>query len=166
MVLITYTKQRIVYLQNLGYRPPTIKKLLQKEGIMVTRQSVHRFLNAYRETGTIRRREGLGRPSKLTPVVRDFVEQKMMEDNKTTALQLYKHLMDNGILISLATILRCCTSSDWMFRGSAYCQLIRSENKSKRLDWAREYLHEADNGFEDMVWTDESSIQVETHKKF
>ena len=89
-----------------------------------------------------------------------------MEDDKTTALQLYKHLMDNGILISLATILRCCTSSDWMFRGSAYCQLIRSENKSKRLDWAREYLHEADNGFEDMVWTDESSIQVETHKKF
>ena len=69
MVLITYTKQRIVYLQNLGYRPPTIKKLLQKEGIVVTRQSVHRFLNAYRETGTIRRQEGLGRPSKLTPVV-------------------------------------------------------------------------------------------------
>ena len=86
----------------------------------------------------------------------------MMEDDETTALQLYKHLMDNGILISLTTTLRCRTSLGWTFRGSAYCQLIHSENKSKRLDWARE----ADNRFEDVVWTDESLIQVETHKRF
>ena len=114
MVLTTYAKQRIVCLHNLCYKPPTIKKLLQKEGIVVNRQSVHRFLNVYRE------QEGLGRPSKLTLVVRGFVEQKMTEDDETTALQLYKHLMDNGILISLTTILRCRTSLGWTFRGSAY----------------------------------------------
>lgn len=166
MVLSTYQKQRIVYLYNLGYKPPTIKKLLEEEGVMVTRQSVHRFLHVYRETGTIKRREGSGRPSKLTPTVRDLVEQKMMEDDETTASQLHKYLMDNGILISLSTILRCRTSLGWTFRGSAYCQLIRLENKSKRLEWARQYLHEADSGFEDVVWTDESCIQVETHKRF
>lgn len=133
---------------------------------MVTRQSVHRFLHVYRETGTIKRWEGSGRPSKLTPTVRDLVEQKMMEDDETTASQLHKYLMDNGILISLSTILRCRTSLGWTFRGSAYCQLIRLENKNKRLEWARQYLHEADSGFEDVVWTDESCIQVETHKRF
>ena len=90
----------------------------------------------------------------------------MMEDDETTASQLHKYLIDNGILISLSTILRCRTSLGWTFRGSAYCQLIRAVNKLKCLEWARQYLHEANSGFEDVVWTDESSIQVDTHKRF
>ena len=166
MVLSTYKKQRIIYLYNLGYKSPTIKKLLQEEGVAVTRQSIHRFLRVYRETGTIKRREASGRPTKLTPTVRALVEQKMMEDDEITASQLHKYLIDNDHLGSLSTILRCRTSLGWTFRGSAYCQLIRSENKIKRLEWARQYLHEADSGFEDVVWTDESSIQVDTHKRF
>lgn len=50
-----------------------------------------------------------------------------------------------------------------MFRGSAYCQVIRSENKAKRLEWAR--LHQGDR-FEDAIFTDESSIQLESHRRF
>ena len=52
----------------------------------------------------------------------------------------------------------------WTFRGSAYCQLIRAGNKQKRLDWAKKYLDEVGDGFNNVVWTDESSIQLETHK--
>ena len=51
----------------------------------------------------------------------------------------------------------------WTFRGSAYCQLIRAQNKEKRLEWAESYLHD---GFEDVVWTDETTVQLETHRRF
>lgn len=36
----------------------------------------------------------------------------------------------------------------------------------KRKEWAMQYRGEADGGFADVVWTDESTIQIETHKRF
>ena len=48
--------------------------------------------------------------------------------------------------------------------GSAYCQLIRTCNKEKRVAWAEQYLSEAEDGFKDVIWSDELTIQIETHK--
>ena len=48
------------------------------------------------------------------------------------------------------------------FRGSAYCQLIREANKQKRLDWVQKHLRD---NFQNVIWTDEASIQLETHHK-
>ena len=49
------------------------------------------------------------------------------------------------------------------FRGSAYCQLIRDVNKEKRLAWECEHLGEA---FDDVIFTDECSVRMETHHRF
>ena len=55
----------------------------------------------------------------------------------------------------------------WTFRGSAYCQLIRDSNKEKLLEWAKENLDTAlNNCFTGIIWTDECSIQLETHCRF
>lgn len=86
----------------------------------------------------------------------------MQRDDETTAVQLHALLQHNGIDISLRTILRCRIQLGWTFRGSAYCQLIREANKEKRLLWARENL---DDNFDDVIWTDESSIQMESHRR-
>lgn len=87
----------------------------------------------------------------------------MKIDDETTAYQLLELLKEKGYTISLRTILRCRTSLGWTFRGSAYCQMIREANKQKRLDWAREHLGQS---FDDVIWTDESTIQMETHRRF
>ena len=50
--------------------------------------------------------------------------------------------------------------------GSSYCQLIRTANKTKRLEWAIRYQHEAEAGFCNVIWTDECTIQLETHHQF
>ena len=48
-----------------------------------------------------------------------------------------------------------------------YCQLIQDANKEKRLSWALRHKDEAaEGGFEDVVWTDECSVQLETHRWF
>uniref|UniRef100_A0A1X7SHC6 Transposase Tc1-like domain-containing protein n=1 Tax=Amphimedon queenslandica TaxID=400682 RepID=A0A1X7SHC6_AMPQE len=92
----------------------------------------------------------------------------MRRDDETTAIQLQKLLVDQGHPLSLKTILASREMLGWTFRGSAYCQVIREANKQKRLDWALQYSQEAatDNGFEDVLWTDESSIQLECHRRF
>lgn len=48
---------------------------------------------------------------------------------------------------------------DWTFKGNAYCQLIHAVNKEKYLVWTRKCLDEVEDGFMDVIWSDEFSIQ-------
>ena len=106
---------------------------------------------------------GSGRPSKITPEIKKIVDDRMQHDDETTAVQLFHLLKEKGYSISLRTILRCRTELGWTFRGSSYCQLIRQANKIKRLDWAKINLNDK---FQNVVWTDEATIQLETHRRF
>jgi len=85
------------------------------------------------------------------------------EDDETTATQLQAKLASHEIYVSLATILRSRKQLQWVYRGSAYCQLIRHENKEKRLNWARTFLHDS---FNNVVWSDKTTVQLETHRCF
>ena len=165
MVLSPYAKQRVIALHGEGLKAPTIAGKLRDEGIHVSRVGVHKFLCVFKATHTINRRSGSGRPSKITPEIKALVDQQMVRDDETTAYQLHRLLLCNRYNISLRTILRCRIELGWTFRGSAYCQLIRACNKEKRLEWAHTYLTEARSGFENVIWTDESSIQLETHRR-
>ena len=131
-----------------------------------SRRGIGKFLKRYEVSGTIARRAGSGRPTKITSEVKQIVEEQMRCDDESTAYQLHALLIRLNYSLTLRTILRCRKSLGWTFRGSAYCQLIRQANKEKRLLWARRYLHEAATGFQDVVWTDECTEQLETHRRF
>ena len=166
MVYSDYTKQRILFHNSRGLNPSCIAPILEEEGIRVTRVGVWKFLKRFERYQTILRVPGSGRPSKITPEIKRLVDTKMVEDDETTAIQLQKMLLDKGFQLSLNTILRSRAKLGWTFRGSAYCQLIREANKVKRLEWAREYLQASqEDGFQDVVWTDECSVQLETHRR-
>ena len=140
---------------------------MAKEGLDVKISGVSRFICKFNETGSIARRSGSGRPSNITPQVLTIVERQMQLDDETTAVQLQKLLVDSGHPLSLKTILASHRKLGWTFRGSAYCQLIREANKIKRLEWAKANVSMAlSNGFKDVFYTDESSIQLECHRRF
>ena len=82
------------------------------------------FKKKYRQTKSICRRSGSGRPSKLTAEVKAIVEEETRMDDEMTAHQLHQLLLSRGYRISLRTILRCRTSLGWTFHGSAYCQYL------------------------------------------
>lgn len=159
----SYKRQRILYHYKHGLSAPGICKRLNEERLTATRQGIRKFLNKFEKTGTIARSPGSGRPSSITADVKALVEQQMRHDDETTAAQLHALLVREGHAINLRTVLRCRTDLGWTFRGSSYCQLIRHANKQKRLDWAR--LHLADS-FEDVIWTDECTVQMESHRRF
>ena len=87
----------------------------------------------------------------------------MQEDDETTATLLQTRLAAHNVHVSLSTILRNQRQLGWIYRGSAYCQLIRSENKQKWLEWAHRNLSDT---FKDVIWTDEASIQLDWHKRY
>ena len=88
----------------------------------------------------------------------------MRKDDETTAMQLHTLLVNRGYRVSLRTILRCRTSLGWTFRGSSYCQLIRAQDKEKRLAWAQRYGTYKDEDFEEVIFTDECTVQLETQR--
>ncbi len=163
MVFDDYTKQRILFFFFQGSRAPAIARHLETEGIIVSRRGVAKFVKRYLTTGTIARRQGSGRKTKITDDIKRIVDEKMALDDETTATQLHVLLTSLGYSLSLRTILRCRTVLGWTFRGSAYCQLIREPNKRKRLEWA---LKNKDEDFSDVIFTDESTIQQESHRRF
>ena len=107
MVFSEYVKLRILYHHNNGLKPYTIAKLLlEDEGIQVSMVGVWKFLKVYKNTGSTVRRPGSGRMLKITRWVKELVDQQMEKDDESTATQLHRLLNDNGIDISLRTVLR------------------------------------------------------------
>ena len=83
MVYSHYKKLRILYLSSQGYKPPTIARMLEEEGMKASRRGIGKFLKVFKETGTIARRQGSGRPSKITGEVKNIVEEQMRADDET-----------------------------------------------------------------------------------
>ena len=105
-----------------------------------------------------------GRRSKLTERVKELIEEKMQNDDETTVKELALLIQSEcGLCVSFRTILKGRKLLGWTSRGAAYCQLIRQANKEKRLKWAQENLHDE---FTDVVWSDETTVQLETHRRF
>ena len=158
MVFSDYTKQRILFFHEQGYRPPRISDLLLQEGISASRSGIARLIQRYEETSSIDRRAGSSRPTKITDEMKFIVDGQMEKDDEMTVQELHATVYDGGYSVSKSTVLRCRKALGWTFRGSAYCQMIREANKVKRLEWARAYASKADTGFLDVIWTDETSI--------
>ena len=161
MVLSDYTKLRILSLHWQGYKISAIVEcLVLEDNITIFKQGVRQFLKRYKDRGTIARKPGSGMASRLSPAHQQIIMQAMEEDDETTATQLQEKLASHGVYVSLATILRNRCLLGWIYQGSAYCQLIRSVNKEKRLEWARNHLHD---NFDEVIWNDETTVQLETH---
>ena len=163
MVFSDYAKRRILSLHLKGWKVSVIVEyLVLEDGIRVSKQGVRQFLKRYHIYNTIARKQGSCLRPKLSPSVQQLIENAMRENGETTITQLQAMLAHYGVYVSLATIVRNRQELGWVYRGSAYCQLILNASRGKRFDFARIYLH---NDFDDMIWSDETTVQLETHKR-
>lgn len=164
MVMSDYVKRRILSLHRSGLKVPRIAEtLVLEDGIRISKQGIRKFLLRFSERGTIARKPGSGFPPKLLPQIKQLIDAKMRADDETTATQLQELLASHGVYVSLSTILRSRKQFGWIYRGSAYCQLIRETNKQKRLEFALENLHDL---FDNVIFTDETTVQLESHRRY
>ena len=161
--LSTYARQRIRQLLSEGLTCSEIVATLKQEGIYTCRQTVWRLENHIESYGMIAPLPKSGRLTKLTDGALLRIDTAMMHDDEMTAKELVASLQGAGISMSLSTALKGRRLLGWTSRGTAYCQLVRAVNRVKRLHWAQEHLG-AD--FHDVIWTDETSVQMETHRRF
>ena len=164
MVFSDYTKLRILSLNWQGFRVSAIvEHLVLEDGIRVSKQGFRMFLKRFAARRTIARAQGSGFPSRITPEIKQIIKEAMREDDETTTTQLQAKLATHNVYVSLGTICRNRSQLGLIYRGPAYCQLIRESNKQKRLDFALAHLHDS---FDDVIWSDETTVQLETHRRF
>lgn len=163
MTYSSYKQQRILYWHSQGLKAPAIRKRLLEENLVCSRVGIFKFIQKWIANGSVARKEGSGRPLKATVPVEEIVECQMQKDYETSAKQLNVILNESGHHLSKSTILRCRIRLGWNYRGTAYCQMIREQNKGKRLTWA---LENRNDNFYDVIWTDETTVQMETHRRF
>ena len=96
MVFSDYVKQRILFYHQQGRKSRNIRNLLLGEGLIVNHVGIYRFLKRLEKCGTLARRRGSGRPSKITDEVKRIVEAQMQLDDETTAVQLRALLAQKG----------------------------------------------------------------------
>ena len=141
-----------------------VVKHLESGGVKVSRQTIWRLQQHCKKYKTFTQLHRSGRPKLLSPRKLTVIEECMQTDDETTGKELtVKVCQETGAKLSLRSIYRGRRELGWSFRGAAYCQLIREVNKQKRLQWAQQHVGDS---FSDDIWTDETSVQLETHRRF
>ena len=161
--LSLYARERMRTLLSSGASINNVLKELAKEGIKPCRQTVWRFKCHYQKYGSIAPLPKSGRRTKLTNDVQEIIERTMQNDDETTLKEIAGILANRGYKMSVRTVLKGRRLLGWTTRGAAYCQLIRQRNKEKRVAWAREHVND---DFTNVVWSDETTVQLETHRRF
>ena len=105
-----------------------------------------------------------GRLSKITSKISDYMEQQLEDDDETTSVELQRLIARKfGVDIRSASIQRHLRESlQWAVVGTRCGPMISDTNKQKRVEFARMCLENKDN-FDNMIWTDESSVQLKRH---
>ena len=118
------------------------------------------------ETGSFIDREHEGRPRLLSQPHYIAIDNAMDVDNELTNQQLMDVLLSKfpDLKVSNRTVARARQELGWVHQTAKYCQLVREVNKQVRLQWAQKMMTENER-FDDVVFTDKSTFQVEYHAR-
>lgn len=88
----------------------------------------------------------------------------MTADNELTSRQLFSRFCASypEVQVSISTVKR---HLGWISKKTRYCALIQDVNKEKRLLWCKERIEKNDIELDDVIFSDESSVQLESHRK-
>ena len=156
--LSKYARKRIISLRSSGTTQTKIKELLEEEGIKTFRSAISLFLSRYSKTGDIGDAPRSGHNAKLAPEAIAFIDEKMHEHDELTSRVLKDKLANEcDVQISEATIRRARRKLGWKVENARYCQLVREQNRIKRLAFCLKVFTEKDK-FENVIFTDETSV--------
>ena len=81
----------------------------------------------------------------LMPDILAIIEEQMRADDETTATQLVNIVNAAQYDVSKSAIVQAWRILGWTFHSSRYCQMIRTQNKEKRMEQTINHYHLTDN---------------------
>ena len=148
----------------------TVKEIVERlaeEGVKASRTSIYNLLSKFRRTNSIADIKRRPRSRRLNEEHFRFVDELMAQNNDLSSRQLYVAFKTAypSTEASLSTIKRARRDLGWTMKRTRYCQLISEVNKEKRMEWCLDRVLSNDFELSDVIWTDECSVQLESHRK-
>uniref|UniRef100_A0A8C4S635 Transposase Tc1-like domain-containing protein n=1 Tax=Erpetoichthys calabaricus TaxID=27687 RepID=A0A8C4S635_ERPCA len=127
--------------------------------LRVAKSTVWYILRKKASTGELSNTKRPGRPRKTTVVDDSRIISMVKRNPFTTANQVNNTLKRVGVSISKSTIKRRLHESK--YRGcTARCKPLISKNRKARLDFAKEHLKKPAQFWKNILWTDETKINL------
>ena len=161
------TRAKVISMRSRNYSVSKIKNHL-KEGVMISKVSFFALFKKYDATKSIEYMKKEPRPQILVQLHYRFLYNIMTENNDFTSRQLHSALVSEYrelCGISVSTVKRVRNRLGWISKKNRYCALISEGNQEKRLDYCKSLITTNDLEFPDVIWTDECSVQLESHRK-
>ena len=143
-----------------------VAALKEEDDFPVHRNSVSKFLARFQESRSLSDQPRPGpKPQHVNETVRLFIDSQMEQNDETTATDLQRAIFERFELdFSLTKVKRLRRANGWIPTGTRYCQLVREVNRAKGLEFCQRCLDTGES-FDDVIFTDESSIFMENHGK-
>ena len=159
-------KLKINHLYQNGWKVFAIQNELKKYGVFVTWAAVKNVITQH-EIGNLRVVQKTAKKhlvfKTLTNNDLKIIQDNLEKDFTTSARELKRKLERQGRELSLNTVRRAVRATGYCASQPRYCQMIREPNNQKRAEFCSNLIN-ADERFDDVIFSDECSIQLH-HKK-
>jgi len=158
-------KLKIIELRKERFGITQIARAIENTGFKVTRQAIYFTLKKFEETGGIKHAHRSGRPPIIVEEIKQFIDNAYEENDELTSKDLQLMIRRNyNKNVSMTAIKVVRKRLGWLKSGIKYCQHVREPNRVKRLAFAKKCIITKDT-FDDVIFTDESSVWLEQHAR-
>ena len=128
-------------------------EVCSKKNKGLSRTTIYRVFKKLRETGTISRKPGSGRKSKIQDDIFDKVKAILKDDNTLSAGEIQQKLEEQGIRVSNSSITRALKSRKYNYKKpNVETMLLNDVQKKARKEFCQNYI---DSDYSKMIFTDE-----------
>ena len=150
-----------------GYTISKIQAHLAKEDVTVSKKSLCLLMKKYRITGSVADHRTVKPPRKLSDEHYRFLDECMANDDELTATKLQAILKEKypSLNVSVSAVKRARVELGWTAKKMRYGVLVSEVNQKKRVEWCRERQETGDMEFDDVLFTDECTVQLDSHRR-
>ena len=161
------TRSRVISLWKSGFTVSKIHNRLQEENLTVSKKSLCLLIRKYRRTGSVADYRTTKPPRKLQENHYRFIDTTMVHNDELSIVKLHNMLTVEfpELTVSQSTVKQAQRELGWVAKKTKYCALISDTNKEKRLEWCKQQQESGDLDFDNVVWTDECTVQLESHRR-
>jgi len=150
-----------------GYTISKIQAHLAKEDLAVSKKSLYLLMKKYKITGSVADHRTVKPPRKLTDEHYRFLDECMADNDELTATKLLAILKEKypSLNVSVSAVKRARVELGWTAKKTRYGALVSEVNQEKRVEWCRERQETGDMEFDDVLFTDECTVQLDSHRR-
>ena len=132
----------------------------------MSKGAVQRTLERFRDTGSYSIKRRFGRPRATTLKEDQYIKTTSLRDRTATAGNIQSIVnASQEKSMSRSTVKRRLVEHDLNGRVTASKPLLRSQNKQKRLLWARKFRGYTKEDWEKVLFADESKFEICGNKR-